>query len=362
MDFEQIRIRLKKWYQKSRRRLPWRQTANPYLIWVSEIMLQQTQVNTVIPYYQKFIRRFPDVNRLAEVDLQDVLKIWEGLGYYARARNLHKAARVVVDQYKRVIPGSFDEFRSLPGVGDYIASAVLSIAYHQPYPVVDGNVKRVLARLMMISAPVNQSSSYKKFHAAAADLLDRDDPGTFNQAVMELGALICKPSKPDCGICPVKSQCLAFKGKQVASYPIRLARPPVPEHDLAIGVIYKDNRVLIVRRPENGLLGGMWEFPSGRILPDESAEAACIRMIKDQTNLKVRIKSKLTRIRHAYTHFKIVADVLICEKVSGRMKLNGPVEYQWVGLKDLQNYPFPKANNKFIPMLIEKHNDERALL
>jgi A/G-specific adenine glycosylase len=356
MDSVQIRARLKSWYQKNQRPLPWRKTDNPYLIWVSEVMLQQTQVNTVIPYYQKFIRRFPDVRRLAKAELQDVLKIWEGLGYYARARNLHKAAGVVVEKFGGTVPGSWDEFRSLSGVGDYIASAVLSIAFNTPYPVVDGNVKRVLARVMAMDALVNQSSSDKRFRETAGALLDHDDPGAFNQAVMELGALVCKPFKPECRACPLKSQCLAFKRKQVVSYPKSLERPASPVRHLAIGVICKNGKALIVRRPENGLLGGLWEFPSGRMEPDESSESACVRMIKEQVNLKVSIQSQLISIRHAYTHFKIKADVFVCDCISGRVRLNGPVDYQWVRPGDLKNYPFPKANNKFIPMLIEKYD------
>jgi A/G-specific adenine glycosylase len=357
MDFAQFRIRLKKWYQKNKRFLPWRKTSDPYLIWVSEVMLQQTQVNTVIPYYQKFIERLPNIQSLANADLQDVLKIWEGMGYYARARNLHKAAKCVLDTHGGFVPENWDEFRSLPGVGDYIASAVLSIAFGKPYPVVDGNVKRVLARLMTMDEPVNHTSSYKRFHEAAEELLDHDHPGMFNQAVMELGALICKPGKPDSDICPVKRFCLAFQSKQVASYPKTLLRPPTPLHYLAIGVIFKNGKTLIVRRPDNGLLGGLWEFPTGRIGLDESPESACIRMIKHQVNLKVLIQSKLTAVRHAYTHFKIKADVFVCADISGSVKLNGPVDFQWVRLEELKNYPFPKANNKFIPMLIEQYRE-----
>jgi A/G-specific adenine glycosylase len=354
MNLDLIRVSLKKWYLHKKRSLPWRETKNPYFIWVSEVMLQQTQVNTVIPYYQKFIERFPYIQSLAKADLQDVLKIWEGLGYYARARNLYKAAKCVLDTHGGFVPENWDEFRSLPGVGDYIASAVLSIAFGKPYPVVDGNVKRVLARVMAMDDPVNQSSSYKRFHEKAGALLDHDDPGIFNQAVMELGALVCKPGKPDCDICPLKTLCLAFQSKQVASYPKSLERPPTPLHHLAISVIFKNGKMLIVHRPEDGLLGGLWEFPSGRIRPDESPESACVRIIKEQVNLNVSIQSKLTNIRHAYTHFKIKAGVFICNGTSGRVKLNGPVDYKWVGLEELKNYPFPKANNKFIPMLIEK--------
>lgn len=316
-------------------------------------MLQQTQVNTVIPYFQRFCGKFPDIQTLAASDLQDVLKLWEGLGYYARARNFHKAAKAVVDEHRGNVPDDRASFLVLPGVGDYIAAAVLSIAFNKPLAVVDGNVKRVFARLFEMDAPVNQSSSYKLFKATASDLLDVDDPGTFNQAVMELGALICKPAKPDCGICPLSKWCLTLKNQRVDVFPKKNKKAPVPHHLMAVGVIFKGDKVLIVRRPEDKMLGGLWEFPGGRVLAKESAESACTRIIAEKVNLKVAIESKLTRIRHAYTHFKITADIFICTSVSGRVKRNGPTDHQWVSLNKLEQYPFPKSNHKFISKLMK---------
>ncbi|MEZ4568646.1 MAG: A/G-specific adenine glycosylase, partial [Desulfobacterales bacterium] len=209
-----IRTALTRWYAENLRHLPWRGSADPYHIWVSEVMLQQTQVATVIPYFKRFCQAFPDIRALAAADLQDVLKLWEGLGYYARARNLHKAAKIVTDQYNGRIPDDADGFMALPGVGDYIGAAVLSIAFDRPLAVVDGNVKRVLARLFEIDAPVNVSASYKIFQSCANLLLNAEDPGTFNQAVMELGALVCRPSGPDCRVCPLAGWCGAFKNQR----------------------------------------------------------------------------------------------------------------------------------------------------
>lgn len=346
-----LRKQLIKWYLKNHRDLPWRRSNDPYHIWVSEVMLQQTQVNTVLSYYRQFIKTFPNLKKLARADLQDVLKVWEGMGYYARARNLHRAAKAVAKNYSGKLPNTWEAFHSLPGVGDYIAAAVLSIAFDQPYPVVDGNVKRVLARLYKIGAPVNHSSSYPVFKDAAGKLLDSKKAGTFNQAMMELGALICKPKNPLCGACPLDSLCLAFKTHHIAEFPKRKKAKVRPQYHIAVGVVFKSDRVLITRRKAEGLLGGLWEFPGGKIKPGESAQAACIREIKEEVNLKVRIESHLTRVKHAYTHFGIIMDVFCCRYVSGRVKLNGPSAHRWIRIEEYKNYPFPKANHKFIPLL-----------
>lgn len=346
-----LQQRLIRWYQKKQRQLPWRQTSNPFYIWISEVMLQQTQVKTVIPYYLKFLDRFPDIKSLAGADMQEVLKIWEGLGYYARARNLHRAAKAVLDRYSGEVPAARQEFHKLPGVGPYIASAVLSIAYRLPYAVVDGNVKRVLSRLFLIDLPVNKTSSLKIFEQIASELLDTRRPGIFNQAMMELGAVVCRSFNPLCKTCPLMKSCRAFKKQQVALYPKRIQAIPVPTHHIAVGVVYKKDRVLITRRRPEGLLGGLWEFPGGKIGKKENAEQACIREIKEEVNLNVKIDSVITRVKHAYTHFKIVLDVFRCSYVSGRVKLNGPVDYRWVRLSEIDAYPFPKANLKFIPLL-----------
>ncbi len=210
---KEIRRRLRRWYLKNHRALPWRETHDAYRIWVSEVMLQQTQVKTVLPYYKTFIRRFPDVITLAGARQQTVLKAWEGLGYYARCRNLHHAAKVVRNEHAGEIPDDMEAFRKLPGVGEYIAAAVMSIAFDQPFAVVDGNVKRVLARLFEIDAPVNKSNTLKIFRSVAQNLLDSDQPETFNQAVMELGAMLCKPKAPDCIPCPVHCACEAYKNQ-----------------------------------------------------------------------------------------------------------------------------------------------------
>lgn len=350
-DILQIQLQLSQWYQQHQRSLPWRGTGDPYKIWISEVMLQQTQVKTVLPYYQSFLERFPDVHTLAQADLQTLLKNWEGLGYYARARNLHKAAQIVSNEMQGMVPDDYGIFRKLPGVGNYIAAAVLSIAFHQPFPVVDGNVKRVLARLFCLDKPVNHNGALKTFQQHAELLLDRSRPGEFNQAMMELGATVCRPANPTCRDCPLRQFCLAYKRREVEKFPIRLATRPIPEYRIAVGVVFKNHHVLITRRKPAGLLGGLWEFPGGKINANESAEQACIREIKEEVSLKVEIIDYLTQVKHAYTHFKIIVDVFRCRFLSGEVRLTEAEDYRWINLDDIDSFPFPAANLKFIPLL-----------
>ena len=249
------------WYLGARRDLPWRRSGDPYAVWVSEVMLQQTQVKTVIPYYLRFLDAFPTVARLAQSDLEQVLKLWEGLGYYSRARNLHKSAGLVVSHYGGRIPDQWDTLHRLPGIGDYIAAAVLSIAYGRPYAVVDGNVKRVLARVFALSEPVNVAVSHKTFQQWANRLLDHDRPADYNQAIMELGALICQPRQPLCLQCPLINFCQAKMAGTTERFPVKIKRTPVPKKEVVAAVIRKNDRLLLVRRPDQGLLGGCGSCP-----------------------------------------------------------------------------------------------------
>jgi len=341
------------WYDQNHRKLPWRETSDPYAIWVSEVMLQQTQVKTVVPYYKRFLRTFPTIEDLAASDLQSVLKLWEGLGYYGRARNMHHASRIVAQTHQGKIPETWKQIHNLPGIGDYIASAVLSIAFNHCHAVVDGNVKRVLARLFKIDIPVNQASAGKVFTKHADSMLYKPEPGKYNQAMMELGALICTPYSPLCGSCPIQLPCKAYQSSSVDIYPKRVKTKQTPLYKIAVGVVSKNNKVLITQRRNDGLLGGLWEFPGGKIKQGETPDMACIREIKEETNLNVAIHQYLVQVKHAYTHFKIIVDVFICDHISGIVALNGPVDYQWITMEQIDDYPFPRANHKFIPRLRE---------
>jgi A/G-specific adenine glycosylase len=351
-SLQEFRDALLTWFKKYQRDLPWRGIDDPYRIWISEVMLQQTQVKKVVDYYKRFIDRFPNAHQLADAPLQDVLKVWEGLGYYARARNLQKAAQFITRELDGEIPRDYATFRKLPGVGDYSAAAVQSIAFNTPHAAVDGNIKRVLARLFLIDAPINEASSAKHFQQKADALLDQDEPGLFNQAMMELGATTCRPQSPTCLVCPVNQFCEAFHTTRQDEFPRRRPTAAVPEHHIAAGVIYKGSEVLIVQRPLDGLLGGLWEFPNGQIDENETAEDACIRYITDVVNLSVTNLKYLTRVKHAFTHFKIVVNVFECDYHSGEVVLNGPISANWVEIAALQDYPLPRATHKFLDKLI----------
>ena len=350
-QIQQFRKVLLDWYRANSRKLPWRQTSDPYRIWVSEVMLQQTQVKTVLRYYSRFIKEFPDVWRLAAADFRQILKMWEGMGYYQRVRNLQRAAQTIVNNFGGKIPTDYTEFRTLPGVGDYIAAAVSSLAYNSPYPAVDGNVKRVLARIFLLTEPVNRSSSLETFKLKGEEILDRNQPGMFNQAMMELGSTICRPRNPMCSSCPVSQFCRAFRSASQTDFPVRLPSRKVPEYHIAVGVVHRNGKMLITRRKPQGLLGGMWEFPGGKVREGETTEQACLREIAEEVSLSVVIEQHIARVKHAYSHFKIVMDVFTCTVLKGRIKLNGSVDYRWITIGELDDYPFPAANHKFFPEL-----------
>lgn len=262
-----LRTQLLGWYDAHARDLPWRRDPSPYGTLVSEVMLQQTRVEAVIPYYTRWMERFPDVHTLADADEHDVLRAWEGLGYYSRARNLHGAARVVRERFAGELPGDCAALRELPGVGDYTAGAVASIAFGRVEPAVDGNVRRVLARVFDLEAP-----GAAELRARAATLVDPDRPGDFNQALMELGATVCTPRSPACNDCPIRTHCLARARGTVALRPAPRKRATVPSFDLvSVVLIDRVGRVLLRRRPDTGLLAGMWEFPSVDMRPDDEA-------------------------------------------------------------------------------------------
>ena len=351
MDSETVRQQLLAWYARHRRRLPWRETSDPYAIWVSEVMLQQTRVETAIAYYLRFLERFPTVQQLAEADIQEVLKLWEGLGYYSRARNLHRAAKIVVSRFNGTVPADRVDFQSLPGVGDYIAAAVLSIAFGKVLPVVDGNVKRVLARLLEMDAPVNRSGSHKIFQKPASQLICPDSPADFNQAVMELGALVCRPKNPLCADCPLSEGCRAYRHGRTNQYPKRDPSRKIPHRRVSIGVILKKEKLLVVQRPMEGFLGGLWEFPAVSADGGSAAEGDFTDRLREEIGLQVAVERRLTRIKHAYSHFRLTGDVYLCRHSSGRVRLKSARSHRWVTFGKLADLPLHKANHKFMDAL-----------
>ncbi len=348
---EAIRRALADWFEHNRRDLPWRRTRDPYAIWISEVMLQQTQVKTVVPYFDRFIGQFPDLPGLAQADLQRVLKAWEGLGYYSRARNLHRAARIMVERGLDGLPRDRAAVRLLPGVGDYIAAAVLSIAFDQAYAVVDGNVKRVLARLLRLETPVSGPAGHKLFQQAADQLLDTCQPGRHNQAMMELGALVCTPRQPRCADCPLTEYCAAFKADLVDHYPRRGPKRGIGEQQWACALVLKNDRFLLTRRAGEGLLAGLWEFPGGRLCPEDEPAQACLRLIRESVGVQAAILCPAGMVRHTFTHFKLRLHLFVCRWVGGRVRRNGPDAHQWVHANQLDTFALHRAAHKAWPAM-----------
>jgi A/G-specific adenine glycosylase len=348
-----LRRRLLCWYAAVQRDLPWRRSTDPYAIWISEVMLQQTQVNTVQPYYQRFMEQFPDIVSLARAPSQTVLKAWQGLGYYSRARNLHRTAEIVAFEMDARLPDDWESLRALPGIGSYTAAAILSIAFQQPYAVVDGNVKRVLARLFMIKMPVNKNGAHRVFQNMADQLLDPVQPGDYNQAMMELGALVCLARQPVCRHCPLKSMCRAFRAAAVDLYPVRAGKKIIPEKHMAVAAIVKDNRLLVVQRPPDGLLGALWEFPGAQVRTAESLKKACRRAVREAVSLDVAVVRHLQTIHHTYTHFKLKMDVFLCLWQNGRVRRRGPKAHRWLFPGRIRQLPLHGAMLKALP-IVEK--------
>ena len=350
---QKFKTNLLTWYEEEFRDLPWRQTNDPYKIWISEIMLQQTQVKKVVPYYERFIAAMPTVQDLAEAPLDRVLKLWEGLGYYARARNLHKAAQVIVEKHGGSFPTDLQDVKTLPGIGEYTAAAIMSIAFGADMPVIDGNVNRVLSRVFMVDVDP-KSTAGRRIMAEKADVVfAHGQAGTFNQAIMELGAMICTPRSPKCLLCPVNEFCRARLHHQQDAFPIKSPKKPRPHKNIAIGIVMNGDKILIDQRKPEGLLGGLWEFPGGHVKEGESYEEAVVREIKEELDVEVRVLSHFTTVEHQYTHFTISLHAFLCEYVAGTPKALECADWKWVERAELRDYAFPRANIKIIDLLFE---------
>ena len=347
-----IPARILKWYNRNSRDLPWRTTRNPYHIWISEVMLQQTQVETVIPYYQRFLTRFPTVETLAAASLQDVLKTWENLGYYSRARHLHSAAREIMARTGGTIPHNEKELRGLPGIGAYTAAAILSIAFGQKVPAVDGNVRRVLSRIFAIRAPLEGSKTLRRIHELASDLVPARAPSRFNQGIMDLGATICTPRNPSCELCPVQASCLAFDLGLQDTLPVTRKRGPLPHRQMTAGVLYDNlGRLLIVRRPLRGLLGGLWKFPGGEKREGKGLKNSLIQEVHGELGIGVRVGEKITTVKHAYTHFRITLHAFRCSLNKGEPRAIQCHSWQWIEPKNLARFPFSNVDRKIMACL-----------
>lgn len=347
MTTSRLSSKLLEWYRLHKRTLPWRGHQDPYAVWVSEIMLQQTRVEAVIPYFEKWMAKFPTVRALADASEQDVLNAWEGLGYYSRARNLHSAAKIVAKDFNGELPRDLDQLGKLPGIGRYTLGAIASIAYDMNVPALDGNIKRVYARIFDLSEPVDTPKGDKLLWEVAEKYLPPQDAGDYNQALMDLGATICVPKNPRCLICPVMKLCKARANGTQNERPVKLAKKEVPHRIHAAGVILQKGRVLLARRPSEGLLGGMWEFPNGRVEGDPFDGLA--QALKTGYNLRLRKNRRSVQtleplgiVHHGYSHFSVDTYVYACELESMPKQEN----LKWVWIKHLDEYPMGKIDRQ----------------
>ncbi len=354
-----ITTKLLQWYDENARSLPWRGHPQPYAVWVSEIMLQQTRVETVIPYFTRWMKRFPDVQALAQASQQDVLAAWEGLGYYSRARNLQRAAQILLECYEGELPVDSQALGKLPGVGRYTAAAIASIAFGLDEPALDGNIRRVLARLFNVSVPARSPQGERRLWELAAEHLPPGQAGEYNQALMDLGATICTPRSPECQRCPLEDACQARRLGLQNERPVLSRKPPAPHYIVTAAVIEQDSRVLITQRPLEGLLGGLWEFPGGKLQPGEELASCLQREIQEELNLKIQVGASFGVYRHAYTHFRVTLHAFRCSiPTSGLPGGSQPQPIQvkdlrWIKPEELLDYPMGKIDRQIARRLME---------
>ncbi len=319
-------------------------------------MLQQTRVEAVIPYFKRWMERFPNISELAAASEQDVLAIWEGLGYYSRARNLHRAARIVKEKYHEEIPSDLKILRSLPGIGRYTAGAIASMAFGQDVATLDANLRRVLARVFDVSEPADTSIGEEILWRLAEEHLPKGQAGDFNQALMDLGATICLSRKPRCLLCPLSGVCEARRLGIQEQRPVLKPKAVVPHYTVTAAVLERDEKILLAKRPSKGLLGGMWEFPGGKIEKDETLEGCLTREIREELGAKIRVGEPLGVYQHGYTHFRITLHAFLCELTEGEPKPIEAVELAWVRPSDLQNYPMGKVDRQIAMKLASSEN------
>ena len=343
-----IQAKLLQWFKKNKRDLPWRKTRAPYAIWVSEIMLQQTQVATVIPYYQKFLKSFPTIHHLAKSDLSKVLRVWEGLGYYSRARNLHRSSQIVLSRFHGKIPDTLKDLISLPGIGQSTAGAILSFAFHKEAPILDGNAKRVLSRLFAVSGSPGERKTEQILWQISESLIPKGFSNPFNQALMDLGSMLCTPKHPQCPRCPLHRFCKGRTSGEPERFPSKSIKKKIPHIEALSAVIQKDGKVLLNQRPPKGLLGGLWEFPNWRI---EGKQRSRLRLrlrnyIKKEMGMNVKVKESMGTFQQTYSHFKLTLSVFYCQH------LNGKGKGKWVPIRNLALYPMSRIHRRIAEMIV----------
>lgn len=351
--------RLLAWFEEHERDLPWRRTYEPYHIWISEIMLQQTQMDRVVVYFSRFIERFPDIASLAAAHEDELLLMWEGLGYYSRARNLHKSAKILAGQ-RTPLPESYPQLLELPGIGPYTAAAIMAIAFNRPHTVLDANVERLFARLLDLETPVKEKESTTLIRSRVEGLLPVTRARAFNQALMEFGALVCRPGIPNCALCPFQEECQALQAGTVAERPVLPRRRKAVSITMACGIVRSQGKVLIQKRLADDVWANLWEFPGGRLKEGEIPEQAVVREYLEETELAVALAGKIATVHHSYMQYRVTLHGFFCDLLPGQGEpvLHAAQEARWVTVPQLAQYAFPSGHRKLISYLQELEQDK----
>ena len=340
---------LLQWFRNTKRDLPWRHTYNPYHVWISEIMLQQTQMDRGVAYFLRWIERFSDVQMVAAAEEQEILKYWEGLGYYARARNLHKAAKLIVSDFAGEVPCDYQRLLTLPGIGPYTAAAIASVAGNYDIPVIDANVTRVYARLFNIGEPVKEQKVQKRLAEIADKLLPPGQARAYNQALMDLGGLVCTPKNPDCSKCPVAGSCRALEAATVPERPVVAKKRKIITEYWVAGIIQWNGKIYIQQRKNDAVWGGLWEFPSGQVTEGEP-DNNVVPSILAECGLSVAFAKPITKVVHQYTHHKIILHCFLCTLAVERFEpvLRSACNYRWIKAEELEQFAFPAGARKLL--------------
>ena len=355
-DLPAFQNELLHWFARHQRDLPWRRSYDPYAVWISEIMLQQTQVTTVLPYFSRWMTTLPTIESVAEASEETILKLWEGLGYYSRAQNIRKAAQRILEEHQGEFPGDFEKILALPGIGRYTAGAIASVAFNQDKPVVDGNVERVICRLMNFRENPKSAAMRKTLWHLAESWIPRGQARFFNQALMELGALICLPQSPACLVCPAQAFCHALQAGSPEQVPAKAQRRPLQSITTVLAVIQKEERFLIRKRPAEGLMAGLWEFPNIPLNGKRDMQQTLIDGMREQHQVGISIERRLSTIKHGYTSFKVTLHCFLCACEDNKPP-GESASVKWVALNQLGRFSFPSAHVRLIRLLQDHARD-----
>ena len=350
---KKLQQNLLNWFQDNARNLPWRQSYAPYDVWISEIMLQQTQMDRVIDYFTRWKNILPNIASITASNEEKILKLWEGLGYYSRVRNIIKTADILQEQYNEKLPSDYSLLLKLPGIGRYTAGAIMSIAFNKEYAIVDANIERVFARLFNLNKPVKDKETHIFIWEMAQKLIPKGKAREHNQAFMELGALLCLPRNPRCKICPVSDFCQSYKKNIVDKRPIAVKPSQTIFIEMATGILTYKDRILIQKRKPKGIWPNLWEFPGGRLEPGETPELALVREYDEETELKIGNLKKIIIVQHSYTIYRVTLHCYYCNLIGDRSEpiLHGAQEFRWVIPEELDGFAFPAGHRKLIKHL-----------